>query len=69
MMQVICLSRGTHSGGRELAEQLARKLDYACLSREELNDAATNEGIPVGRLEMAMVRPGIFSERLALERG
>jgi cytidylate kinase len=67
-MQVICISRGTHSGGKELAEQLARKLDYACLGREELNDAATNEGIPVGRLEMAMVRPGIFSERLALER-
>jgi cytidylate kinase len=67
-MQVICVSRGTHSGGKELAEQLARKLDYACLSREELNEAATNEGIPVGRLEMAMVSPGIFSERLALER-
>jgi cytidylate kinase len=67
-MQVICISRGTRSGGRELAEQLARKLDYACLSREELNAAATNEGIPVGKLEMAMVRPGIFSERLALER-
>ena len=68
MTQVICISRGTHSGGRELAEQLARKLDYACLGREELNEAATNEGIPVGRLEMAMLRPGIFSERLALER-
>jgi cytidylate kinase len=67
-MQVICVSRGTHSGGKELAEQLATKLDYACLSREELNAAATDEGIPVGRLEMAMVRPGIFSERLALER-
>ena len=67
-MQIICVSRGTHSGGTELAEQLARKLDYACLSREELNEAATNEGIPVGRLEMAMVSPGIFSERLALER-
>jgi len=67
-MQVICISRGTHIGGKELAERVARKLDYACLSREELNEAATNEGIPVGRLEMAMVRPGIFSERLALER-
>ena len=67
-MQVICISRGTQSGGKELAERLARKLDYACLSREELNEAATNEGISVGRLEMAMVRPGVFSERLALER-
>ena len=67
-MQVICISRGSRSGGRELAEQLAAKLDYACLGREELNEAATREGIQVGKLEMAMVRPGIFSERLALER-
>ena len=68
MTQVICISRGTQSGGRELADQLAAKLDYACLGREELNEAATQQGIQVGKLEMAMVRPGIFSERLALER-
>ena len=67
-MQVICISRGTLSGGKELAVQLAKKLGYACLSREELMEAATAEGIHVGKLEMAMVRPGIFSERLALER-
>jgi cytidylate kinase len=67
-MQVICISRATRSGGNELAERLAKKLDYACLSREELSEAATNEGIQVGKLEMAMVRSGIFSERLALER-
>lgn len=67
-MQVICISRGTQSGGRELARLLAAKLDYACLGREELNEAAIQQGIQVGRLEMAMMRPGIFSERLALER-
>jgi hypothetical protein len=67
-MQVICISRGTQSGGKELAELLAAKLDYACLSREQLNDAATEQGIQVGKLEMAMLRPGIFNERLALER-
>jgi cytidylate kinase len=67
-MQVVCISRGTLSGGRELAERLAQKLGCACLSREELSDAATAEGIPVGKLEMAMVRTGIFSERLALQR-
>jgi cytidylate kinase len=67
-MQVICISRGTQSGGKELAEQLARKLDYGCLGREALNEAATSHGIQVGKLELAMVRTGIFSERLALER-
>jgi cytidylate kinase len=67
-MQIVCISRGTFSGGKELAERLAEKLDYKCLSREELIDAATNEGIQVGKLEMAMVKPGSFTERLALER-
>lgn len=67
-MQVICISRGTLSGGKELAVQLAKKLGYACLSREELMERATAAGIHVGKLEMAMVRPGLFSERLALER-
>lgn len=67
-MQIVCVSRGTLSGGRELASRAAEKLGYGCLSREELNDAATDAGIQVGKLEMAMVRPGIFSERLALER-
>ena len=68
-MQVICISRGTFSGGKELAERLAEKMDYACLSREELIEAAIKEGIQVGKLEMAMIKPRIFSERLALERG
>jgi cytidylate kinase len=67
-MQIVCISRGTHVGGKELAERLAEKLDYKCLSREELLDAATKEGIQIGKLEMAMVRPGSFTERLALER-
>ena len=68
MSQIICISRGTKSGGQGLAARLAEKLDYACLSREELIEAATGEGIQVGRLEMAMMKRGIFSEQLALER-
>jgi len=67
-MQIICISRGTYSGGQELAEKLAAKLGYACLSREEMIEAATREGIQVGKLEMAMTGSGVFSERLALER-
>lgn len=67
-MQIICISRGTFSGGKQLAERLAEKMGYRCLSREEIIEAATNEGIQVGKLEMAIVKSGIFSERLALER-
>jgi len=68
MNQIICISRGTKSGGKELAKTLAEKLGYACLGREELINAATEEGIQVGKLEMAMMKVGVFSGRFALER-
>lgn len=67
-MQIICISRGTFSGGQEVAIRLAERLGYPCLSMEELMEAATHEGIPIGKLQMAMIKPGIFNERLAIER-
>jgi len=67
-MQIIAISRGTFTGGKALAERMAGKLDCRCLSREELIEQATREGIPVGKLEEAMLKPHVFSERLALER-
>ncbi|NIM51960.1 MAG: hypothetical protein GTO22_22395 [Gemmatimonadales bacterium] len=67
-MQVICISRGTLGRGRELAELAAKKLGYACLSREELVEAAIKEGIRVGKLEEAMLKTHAFGERLAIER-
>ena len=67
-MQVICISRGTLGRGKELAELAAKKLGYACLSREELIEAAIDEGIQVGKLEMAMLKPQAFTERLAVDK-
>ena len=67
-MQIICVSKGTHGGGKSLANSLAEKMGYAGLSRDDLIEAATAEGIQVGRLEMAMVRGRGFNQRLALER-
>lgn len=67
-MQIICVSKGTHEGGKGLANSLAEKMGYTSLSREDLIEAATAEGIQVGKLEMAMVRGRGFSQRLALER-
>jgi len=67
-MQVICISKGTVGGGKDLAERLADKLGYACVSREELIEAATREGIQVGKLEMAMIKPRAFNERLSAEK-
>lgn len=67
-MQIIGVSRGSFSGGKSLAEKLAAKLGYDCLSREELTDAATQAGIPVGKLEMAIIRLRPLSEQLAIEK-
>jgi len=67
-MQIICISAGSLSGGEELGKQLAKKLGCPCLSRAELIEAAIQEGIQVGKLEMAMIKPRIFSEQLGIER-
>jgi cytidylate kinase len=67
MTQIICISRGTHTGGKELADKLAGDLGYACLSREELTDRATHHGIPVGKLEMAVLKRRPLSDALAIE--
>ncbi len=67
-MQIVCVSRGSLSAGRELADNLAAKLGYPVLSREKLIEEATHEGIQVGKLETAMMNPRAFTERLARER-
>ncbi len=66
-MQIICISRGSQSLGKEFAEKLASKLGYACIGREDLLEEATRRKIPVGKLETAIIKPRIFSERLAHE--
>ncbi len=67
-MQIICISRGSYSRGKELADRLAEKLGFQCVSREELLDEATRRGIPVGRIEMAMIKPHYMTERLLLAK-
>lgn len=68
MTQIICVSRGSLSRGKELAASLARKLGYAILSREDLIEAAIGDGIQVGKLETSMMHARTFTERLARER-
>jgi len=66
-MQIICVSRGSQGQGEDFAKALAAKLDYECLSREELLEEATRRRIPIGKLETAIIKPHIFTERLAHE--
>lgn len=62
-MAIITISRGTFSGGKEVAERLARRLDYSCISREMITEEASNHfNIELGYLNDAMSEaPGILS--------
>lgn len=51
-MSVITISRGSYSHGREVAEKLAGRLGYACMSREIILSASRCFNIP----EMSLVR-------------
>lgn len=60
-MAVITISRGCFSHGREIAEKVAERLGYECVSREVLIEAAKFFNIP----EMSLVKsmedaPGIL---------
>ena len=66
-MAIITISRGTFTGGQALAECLASRLGYRCLSREVILDAAAAYGVPVERFIEAMEKPPSFWERLTGE--
>jgi cytidylate kinase len=67
-MSIITISRGTASGGKEFAENLAAKLGYPCLSREQLSEEAIKLNVPVGKLQTAMVKPPRVYKRLGAQR-
>jgi cytidylate kinase len=52
MMAVITVTRGSYSSGKELAEKVAQKLRYDCISREVILDASKEFNIP----EIKLVR-------------
>ena len=56
-MAVITISRGTCSGGKILAEYLARKLGYRCVDRELILDKAAALGVSEEYLRSALERP------------
>ena len=64
-MSIIAISRGTHSGGEALARALAERLEYRCVSREVLLQAARDYGVPLEELRAAMENRPSFWERLA----
>jgi cytidylate kinase len=54
---IITISRGTLSGGRAVAECLADRLDYPCVGREILQDAARALGASADRVRSKLETP------------
>ncbi len=53
-MSIITISRGSYSRGKEVAEGVARRLGYDCLSRDILLDTSELFNIPEIKLERAI---------------
>ncbi|MEW6185637.1 MAG: cytidylate kinase-like family protein [Thermodesulfobacteriota bacterium] len=64
-MAIVIISSTSAALRKEVAEKLAGKLGYPCLGREELVDQATEAGIPVGKLEMSVIKSPAQTEGLA----
>jgi cytidylate kinase len=64
-MAIVIISSLDEATRREIAENLARKLDCPVLSREQVIERATECGVPIGRLELAVLKHQVPRERLA----
>jgi cytidylate kinase len=53
-MAIITISRGSYSRGKEVAEKLAKKLGYECISRDILLEASEEFNIPEIKLVRAL---------------
>jgi len=53
-MPIITISRGTYSGGKEVAEKLSKKLNYECISREIILETCAEFNIPEIKLVRAL---------------
>lgn len=67
-MAIITISRGTMSGGRAVAECLAERLDYPCVAREVLQDAALRLELPEEVVREKFETPPDLWARLSRDR-
>ena len=63
-MPIIFICSVPYGGGERLARTLAGKLGYSFLGRDDVVAKANESGIPVGKLEVAMVKKPSVRERL-----
>jgi len=67
-MSIITISRGSASGGRLLAEGMAKKLGFHIVSREEIVGIAARFGVPETKLDKAFLDPPKYSEEFKQDR-
>jgi cytidylate kinase len=67
-MSIVTISRGSLSGGQELAERVAERLGYRCVSREVLLEAAARYGVPEPKLFELFEKKPSFWEWLTRSR-
>ncbi len=67
-MSIITISRGSGSGGQELAEAVAAELGYTVVSREEVVHEATRFGASEDALRKALLEPPRLWDRVQHER-
>jgi cytidylate kinase len=67
-MSIITISRGSYSKGKEIAERVASRLGYECLSREVLLEASEQFDIPEIKLERAIHDAPSILERLTITK-
>jgi len=67
-MSIITISRGTASGGQALAERVAAKLGWPCLSNEVIIEAAKRYNVPEPELVKAFEKAPTFWEKLTASR-
>ncbi len=67
-MAIITISRGTSTGGKELAKSVAERLGYKLVAEEVLVKAAKEYGMAIEKVQHAIDdKPGYF-ESMSLER-
>ena len=67
-MSLITISRGSYSKGREIAEKVAQKLDYECISRDILIEASKDFNIPELKLVRAIHDAPSFFDKFSLKK-
>ncbi|GAB6162776.1 hypothetical protein JCM12298_19360 [Desulfothermus naphthae] len=62
-MPIVTISRGSYSKGKEIAEKLAKRLGYECISRDVIIEASKEFNIPEIKLIKALHDPPSILER------